>query len=69
MQQIAEKEAQYLDEKHRKGFEKIMESANNTQPKLPAPEVDSITPEGTIRLARGTKVNNPEKMKLTPKTK
>lgn len=50
MQEIAEKEYEYLDEQHKKEFDKIMESANNQQPKLPAPGMDVINPDGTIRL-------------------
>ena len=50
MQQIAEAEYEYLDEQHKKEFDKIMESANNQQPKLPAPGMDVINPDGTIRL-------------------
>lgn len=50
MQQIAEAEYEYLDEQHKKEFDKIMESANNQQPKLPQPGMDVINPDGTIKL-------------------
>lgn len=69
IQEIIEDEAKYLDEKHLRNREEIQKSAKNEQPKLPAPERDAIGPDGTIRLARGVQVNNPETMKLTPKTK
>ena len=42
MQEIAQKEYEYLDEQHKKAFDEIMESANNDQPKLPAPGMDVI---------------------------
>jgi tRNA U54 and U55 pseudouridine synthase Pus10 len=37
MQEIALREYEYLDEQHKKELDKILESANNQQPKLPAP--------------------------------
>ena len=67
MQEIAEKEYQYLDDQHKKEFEKVMESANNTQEKLPAPGMDAITPEGVVRLGTGNPLNSPEQ--ITPKTR
>lgn len=50
MQEVAMAEYEYLDEQHKKEFDKIMQSANNTQPKLPAPGMDVINPDGTITL-------------------
>lgn len=50
MQEIALAEYEHLDEQHRKEFDKILESANNQQPKLPAPGMDVINPDGTITL-------------------
>lgn len=50
MQEIAMAEYEYLDEQHRREFDKILESANNQQPKLPAPGMDVINPDGTITL-------------------
>ena len=69
IQEIIEDEGKYLDEQHLRNREEIQKSAKNEQPKLPAPERDAIGPDGTIKLARGVQVNNPETMKLTPKTK
>lgn len=50
MQEIALAEYEYLDEQHRREFDKVLESANNQQPKLPAPGMDVINPDGTITL-------------------
>lgn len=50
MQEIALAEYEYLDEQHRIEFDKVLESANNQQPKLPAPGMDVINPDGTITL-------------------
>lgn len=50
MQEVAMAEYEYLDEQHKKEFDKIMKSANNQQPKLPAPGMDVINPDGTITL-------------------
>lgn len=35
MQEIAIKEMEYLDEKHQKAFQEILQGANNKQPQLP----------------------------------
>ena len=66
IQEIAIKEREYLDEQHRIAFEEILESANNDQPKLPG-TMDTIWPDGTVRLSAWKKVNNPENYQ--PKTR
>ena len=67
LQEIMQDEAKYLDEKHSEERQKIKDASENIQPKLPAPELDAINPDGTIRLARWTEANTPDK--LIPKNK
>ena len=68
MQEIAIKEYEYLDEQHQKEFDKILKSANNEQPKLPG-TMDTIGPDGTIKLSAGKQVNNPEEYNLSPRNR
>lgn len=50
MQEVAIKEMEYLDEKHQKAFQEILQSANNTNPMLPG-TMDTIGPDGTMKLS------------------
>ena len=68
MQEIAMKEYEYLDEQHKKEFDKIMQSANNIQPKLPG-TMDTIGPDGTVKLSAGKQVNNPEEYNPSPRNR
>lgn len=57
------KEYEYLDEQHKKAIDEMLAREEANQPKLPAPSLDTIGPDGTIRLGTGNPLRSPEDLK------